>query len=118
MFLRFTYFELLWLLIDVAWAGVFAKNCAFQFNEDGHGIYGMSLEGSLIRNHTAAVPVNCFLKCAQDCDCILFNYLPSRRTCELNNASVETMPGQLKSKSDSIYYGLQRVEFPGLASEV
>ena len=107
MLLRWTCLELLWLPLVILLSRVLAQNCWFNF-EDRHRVSGMSLEGRIVRMHAATLPVDCFLKCAQDCRCISFNYIERLRKCELNNGSVELTPSLLQPRTDSSYYSLRR----------
>ncbi len=68
-------------------------------------VYGKYLRGHVFKTTTqAADPQHCLADCWEENDrCQSFNYLVKSDTCELNEASNVTAPGDLIDRPDIVY---------------
>ena len=66
--------------------------------------------GHVFRNSVTLNPIQCYMKCMQDCRCLSLNYKENndQKYCELNEGNHFTNKSSLKQSPGSRYYILRR----------
>jgi len=66
--------------------------------------------GHVIHNSVTLNPIQCYMKCMQDCRCLSLNYKENndQKYCELNEGNHFTNKSSLKQSPGSRYYILRR----------
>ena len=66
--------------------------------------------GHVFHNSVTLNPIQCYMKCMQDCRCLSLNYKESndQKYCELNEGNHFTNKSSLKKFYGSSYYVLRR----------
>lgn len=93
------YLELVLLFISLVYKKSNGVNsCRVSFSNQGH-----ALVGHLIRTLEKKTFESCTFSCELEPQCYSVNYVASRKTCELNNASKDYFPDDLISRKGAFY---------------
>ena len=93
------YLELVLLFISLGYKkSIGVSSCRVSFSNQGH-----VLVGHVIRTLEKKTFESCTFSCELEPQCYSINYVASRKTCELNNASKDYFPDDLISRKGAFY---------------
>lgn len=93
-YLEFTLF----LIIPVSKTTAGFKSCRADISYKNHALVGHALQ--TLKNKRFE---SCTYSCELDLQCFSVNYVPTLKTCQLNNASKSFFPGDFVKRKGTIY---------------